>query len=122
MPDAAIRQVLYVEDDRINIILMEEAMRGLPGWSIHVAEDGAHALQQLSEGSLPDLVLIDMHLPDMNGIDLLARIRRDVRLRQLHCIAMSADDEPLIVRAALDAGFSDFWLKPVSAQKFRSFA
>ena len=120
MPDFAARKLLYVEDDRINIILMEEACRGLPGWVLQVAEDGRQALEQLANSSLPDAVLIDMNLPDMSGLDLMARIRADKRLDGLRCIAMSADDQQHVVKAALASGFSDFWLKPVNPQRFQT--
>lgn len=115
------RQVLYVEDDRINIILMEEAFRGLTGWALQVAEDGAQALRCLQADAGPlELVMIDLHLPDMSGIELLARIRSDARLQQPRCVAVSADDQSHVVQAALAAGFSEFWLKPVAMQRFKA--
>jgi CheY-like chemotaxis protein len=114
---AAPRQVLYVEDDRINIILMEEVFRRLPGdWRLECAETGAQALLLL-ETLRPALLLIDMNLPDMDGVTLLTRMRADPRLRHLHCVALSADDQPEQVAAARAAGFSDYWLKPIDVPR-----
>ncbi|MDN3918914.1 response regulator [Roseateles violae] len=111
--------VLYVEDDRINIILMEEVFRRLPGdWRLECAEDGAQALQLLEE-LRPALVMIDMHLPDMDGLTLLGRLRGDARLRDLRCIALSADDDPADIAAARAAGFVDYWLKPIDVARLR---
>ena len=114
MPETALtRHVLYVEDDRINIVLMEEVFRRLPGWSLDCVEDGAQALQALRE-CRPDLLLVDMNLPDMNGLELLARLRAETpQAAQLPCVALSADALPEQIAGALAAGFMAYWLKPI---------
>lgn len=116
MSPAASLQVLYVEDDRINIVLMEEVFRRLPGWHLHCAEDGEQALALLAERApeaLPDLLLIDMNLPDMSGLSLIEALRADQRLAPLPCVALSADDHASQVEAARAAGFSEYWVKPI---------
>ena len=116
MPEesAPARHVLYVEDDRLNIVLMEEVFRRLPsGWTLECAEDGAQALAALEQPRCPSLVLIDMNLPDMNGLELLARLRAAPRLADLPCVALSADALPEQIEAARAAGFADYWLKPI---------
>ncbi len=112
MYPAPARHVLYVEDDRLNIVLMEEVFRRLPDWQLECAEDGGQALSLL-ENLRPDLVLIDMNLPDMSGLALLARLRSQPHGAELHCVALSADDLPDQVDAARAAGFSDYWVKPI---------
>lgn len=117
-PASASRHLLYVEDDRINVILLEEALRHVPGWTLQVAETGAQALSLLAAaGEPPALVLIDVHLPDMSGIELMERLRADARWRDLHCVAVSADDPCDLVAAARAAGFADYWLKPIDLQR-----
>src|SRR6218665_1133643 len=116
MPEAAAPLVLYVEDDRLNIVLMEEVFRRLSGWRLEVAETGGQALQAL-ETLRPDLVLVDMNLPDMSGLELLGQLRADTRLACLRCVALSADDLPDQVRAARDAGFTDYWTKPIDVPR-----
>jgi len=108
--------VLYVEDDRINIVLMEEVFRRLPGWRLECAEDGAQALALVADDK-PDLVLIDMNLPDMTGLDLLQKLRAEPAGGELRCVALSADDWKEQVEAALQAGFSDYWLKPIDVER-----
>ena len=110
------RHVLYVEDDRLNIVLMEEVFRRLPDWRLECAEDGAQAIDLL-ESLRPDLLLIDMNLPDMSGIDLLARLRSNPSSANLRCVALSADDLRAQVDAARAAGFSDYWVKPIDVMK-----
>lgn len=112
------RQVLYVEDDRINIVLMEEVFRLMPGWELHVAETGAQALEMLPR-VMPALVLMDMNLPDMNGLQLIEQVRADARLAGLRCIALSADVMDDQRQRARAAGFLDYWLKPIDVRKLR---
>ncbi len=109
---AAAPLVLYIEDDRLNIVLMEEVFRRLPGWQLECAEDGRQALLML-QSLRPDLLLIDMNLPDMSGLELHRRLRDDPRLAELPCIALSADGEAAQRTAAAKAGFADYWLKPI---------
>ena len=119
MPDQILpaRLVLYVEDDRINLVLMEEVFHRLPGWRLEIAEDGAQAVQTLAELQ-PDLLLIDMNLPDMNGLELLQTLRQNARLADIPCVALSADDLPEQVQGALAAGFQDYWPKPIDVPRF----
>ena len=116
MSDPAKPLVLYVEDDRIHLILMEEVFRLLPGWELRCAETGAEALAALAERR-PSLVLVDMNLPDMTGLELIAKAHADTALADalegLRWVALSADDPGSVVRAARAAGFHDYWLKPI---------
>ena len=116
MPQLAPRAVLYVEDDRINTILMEEVFRLLPDWQLECAEDATQALVLL-QTLRPALVLIDMNLPDMTGIELLHALRADPRLAALPCVMVSADDQQGDVAAALAAGFAEYWVKPIDVPR-----
>src|SRR5215204_5984195 len=111
MPDRAVPLVLYVEDDRIHLILMEEVFRLLPDWELRMAETGAEALAALAE-CRPALVLVDMNLPDMTGLELRARVAADpdlaARMEGVRWVALSADNPGAVVRAARAAGFDDY--------------
>jgi len=110
--------VLYVEDDRINIVLMEELFRLEPQWQLDCAEDGTEALALLADLS-PDLVLIDMNLPDMKGQELLARLRQMSQHAQRPCVALSADAWPEEQASPRAAGFADYWVKPIDVPSLR---
>lgn len=122
MPDRAEPLVLYVEDDRIHLLLMEEVFRLLPGWQLRCAETGEEALAALAEAR-PDLVLVDMNLPDMTGLELAQRVRADAALTAAlagtRWVALSADDPSDVVRAARAAGFDDYWLKPIEVPQLQ---
>lgn len=110
--------VLYVEDDRINIVLMEEVFRRLPGWQLICVESGAEAMALLASQPLPSLLLIDMNLPDTSGLALFQQVRAQPRCAALRCVALSADDQAEQVQAALQAGFGDYWAKPIDVMRF----
>lgn len=122
MPDRALPLVLYVEDDRIHLILMEEVFRLLPGWELRTAETGAEALALLAT-CRPAVVLVDMNLPDMTGLGLRGRMLADQglveALQGTRWVALSADDPPEVVRAARAAGFHDYWLKPIDVTRMQ---
>ncbi len=115
-PGPAKRKVLYIEDEPLNAVLMEEVFRTHPQWTLTVADDGASGLQHARAGR-PDLVLIDMNLPDMNGLEVISALRNHDATRELRCIALSADAMREQIDAALSAGFDDYWTKPIDVPK-----
>jgi len=106
------RVVLYIEDEPLNVLLMEEVFRTQPGWTLHVAHDGASGVE-LALRVQPDLALIDMNLPDMSGMEVLRRLRADAATAGLLCVALSADAMSEQIAAARAAGFDDYWTKPI---------
>jgi len=110
-PARALR-MLYVEDNRINAILFEEAMRMHSGIELQVSEDGAEALA-LARQWRPEVLVLDAHLPDMSGYDLLARLRELPALAAVPAFMCSADAMEEDLRRAREAGFTGYWTKPV---------
>ncbi|MBY0367552.1 MAG: response regulator [Burkholderiales bacterium] len=123
MAERAAPLVLYVEDDRIHLILMEEVFRLLPDWDLRLAETGAEALAALAE-TRPAVVLLDMHLPDMSGLALRQQVAADaalsLALQHTRWVALSADNPDALVRAARDSGFDDYWLKPIDVLQLKT--
>jgi CheY-like chemotaxis protein len=105
-------RVLYVEDNRINALLFEEALKLEPDIELRVAEDGAQALAVAGEWG-PDLLVIDSHLPDTSGSELLPQLRALPGLEGVRAVMCSADSQPEDEQAARDHGFADYWLKPI---------
>ncbi len=112
----AARNVLYIEDEPLNVILMQEVFRTREGWTLHVAEDGARGLQ-MAHAMKPDLLLIDMNLPDTNGLAIIGKLRSDPATAGLRCVAFSADAMREQIEAARAAGFDDYWTKPIDLKK-----
>ena len=110
-----VRRVIYVEDEPLNQVLLEELFRARPHWELQIAGDGASGLA-LALARAPDLMLIDMNLPDINGIELLHQLRATPSLRGLRCVALSADAMREQIDTARSAGFDDYWTKPIDLQ------
>jgi PAS domain S-box-containing protein len=111
-PVRALR-MLYVEDNRINAILFEEAMR-LHGDQVElrVAEDGDQALA-LAQAWQPEVLVLDAHLPGASGFEVLRLLRALPGLDQVPAYMCSADAMPDDVQRAYDAGFIGYWTKPI---------
>ena len=106
-------RVLYIEDDEINRLLVVEHLRWRPALRLTLAVDGASGLR-LAAAQPPDLVLLDMTLPDMHGLQLLRGLRSDPRTAQVPVLALSANALPQDIDRALQAGVAAYLAKPVS--------
>jgi PAS domain S-box-containing protein len=113
------RHVLYIEDEPLNVVLMRELFDGRPEWALHVAADGSQGVA-LARALQPDLLLVDMNLPDMNGLEVLQQLRSDARTAALPCVALSADAMREQIDAARAAGFDDYWTKPIDVPRLMS--
>ena len=79
--------------------------------------DGASGVHSARERR-PDLILIDMQLPDFDGLEVLRRLRADPSTAAIPCIALSANAMPEDIQRALGAGFADYWTKPLDFRVF----
>ena len=104
--------VLYAEDNPMNVELVRQVLSLRPSCRLLVAECGEEALA-LMRRETPDLLLLDMSLGDMSGLDVLAELGRRSQLGAWPIVALSADAMPDRIRAALEAGCVDYLTKPV---------
>lgn len=106
------RRVLYVEDNPVNVMIMVELVARRGDLDLLTAADARSGLR-LARADPPDLMLLDMNLPDGHGNELLAQLRADPLTGRVPCIAVSANAMPDDIRAALRSGFADYWTKPL---------
>jgi signal transduction histidine kinase/HPt (histidine-containing phosphotransfer) domain-containing protein len=107
-------RVLVVEDTPALQALMDAFLRG-SGHSLEISSTGAEAVRQLASGDDFDLIMVDLHLPGMDGFETLGQIRRCERERgrsAAPAIAMSADVSAEVRQRCLAAGFVEFLGKP----------
>jgi CheY-like chemotaxis protein len=109
-------RVLCVEDNPVNAVLMEAIIGLRPGVTLMIVPTGAAALQLLDDWE-PDLLLLDMHLPDMQGSDLLIEIRRRFPQLSTPAVAVSAAARSDDVARALAGGFAAYWTKPLDIDR-----
>jgi PAS domain S-box-containing protein len=109
--------LLYIEDNDVNMLIVRELLAKRPRVAFHGAADGASGVR-LARELLPSLVLIDMQLPDFNGVEVLRQLRADPRTATLRCVALSANAMPEDMQSARAAGFDDYWTKPIDMATF----
>jgi PAS domain S-box-containing protein len=112
-PDAiAEMEVLYAEDNELNVELVRQLLAMRAGYKLRVARSGREVIAA-ARSAPPDLLLIDMHLGDMNGVQVLDALRDDLALRAVPRIVLSADALPQTIERARAAGFEVYLTKPV---------
>lgn len=105
--------ILVVDDQRDTGHLLARILKYLGHDAVHVPS-GADALKYVHD-SLPDAVLLDYMMPDMDGLEVLRRMKGDPRTKRLPVIMFSANNDPTIIESALKQGASDYWVKATVA-------
>ena len=114
--------ILLIEDDPNDVLLMERALRKAKLVNpLHVVEDGEQALAYL-EGQgpyadrarypLPVLILLDLKLPRMSGLEVLAWLRQQPGLKRIPVVVLTSSNEPADVNRAYDLGSNSYLVKP----------
>jgi len=104
-------RVLVVDDNFVNVRLLEELLKSA-SYEVTTATSGEAALEKLAQ-SRPDIVLLDVMMPVMDGYEVCRRIRQDEKTAQLPVIMVTALDKESDRAMALAAGANDFLSKPV---------
>ncbi|GAB2841193.1 hypothetical protein GCM10027277_05230 [Pseudoduganella ginsengisoli] len=110
--DGAPLILVYVEDNPANLRLVEEALRFRPDVRLLTATNGERGLEMIRT-SQPSVVLLDMNLPDINGMEIQRRLRNDPATAGIPVIAISANAMQNDINTALDAGFFRYITKPI---------
>jgi signal transduction histidine kinase/CheY-like chemotaxis protein len=113
------RRILVVEDDVRNIFALSSVLEPLGG-NIVIARNGREALTRLAAKPVPDIVLMDIMMPEMDGITAMQEIRKKPELRDLPIIALTAKAMPDDQQRCLAAGANDYITKPIDVDKLVS--
>jgi CheY-like chemotaxis protein len=116
-PQARERIVLYVEDNLSNIALIEHIMVHRPHVKLVAAMQGRLGLD-LAREHRPDLILLDLHLPDISGEDVLIGIREQADLKDIPVIIISADATSGRIERLMSMGVLDYLPKPLDIKRF----
>jgi CheY-like chemotaxis protein len=115
MPDPAGRTILLVEDNPLNLKLATDLLQ-LHGFTVVQATDGRTALDAVAAAA-PDLILLDIHLPDMDGYEVFRQLRArpglTTKIVALTASAMREEEEQI-----RELGFHDFIAKPIDTKRF----
>jgi CheY-like chemotaxis protein len=111
------RTLLLVEDNLANLKVVEAMLRRRPGIAVLPAMQGGLAIE-LAHEHQPDVIVLDLHLPDLPGRDVLHRLRADPRTRDIPVVIVSADATPGRVRQLREEGAFAYVTKPLDLQQF----
>ena len=115
--EAAPRTLLYVEDNRANLQLMEQLMARRTDIRMLTATDGASGIA-LARAQRPDLILMDINLPGIGGLEALKILQQDPATRHILVLALSANAMSGDIEKGLAAGFFRYVTKPIKIDEF----
>jgi CheY-like chemotaxis protein len=110
---------ILIVDDTETMRLAEQMMLAGEGYDIDVADDGVEALQKIS-ASRPDLMLLDIMMPRMDGIECCRRIKSDERFKDIKIVMVTTKSEYERVKEAFAAGCDDYVTKPIDKSELIS--
>jgi DNA-binding response OmpR family regulator len=117
--DAELRgKVLYVEDVDVNYVFVEGGLARFPGVQLIRATTGLDGVR-LVRSEQPDFVLLDMHLPDISGLEVVRQLSDDIATRRLRVTILTGDELTMDVIKAMSLGAFEYWTKPVDLRVLR---
>lgn len=108
--------VLYIEDNLSNLQLVERVLSRRPGVRLISAMRPQLGLELAAEHD-PDLILLDLHLPDMPGQEVLRRLQAEPRTAKVPVVILSADARPTLIKELLAQGVKAFMTKPLDVKE-----
>jgi DNA-binding response OmpR family regulator len=117
VPTASKKRILVVEDDQAIARMLEKILE--PEHEVMVVHNGTEALQTARKFP-PDLALLDVMVPGMNGLDLAERLRVELKLDRIPIIFLTAKDTPLDVVRGIQAGARHYLTKPFKLDDVRN--
>ena len=113
-------RVLLAEDDDDHVLLLQRALRNYPREvQILVARDGQEAVELLrAQSARPDLILLDINMPKLTGLEVLRTVKGDVLLAGIPAVMLTTSAREEDRTASLNGGADDYIIKPVNFRKF----
>jgi CheY-like chemotaxis protein len=112
-----VRTVLYVEDNPANLMLVEDLVARRPDIRLLSATDGVSGIK-MAHTSRPDVILMDINLPDISGIEVLRILTKDAATAHIPVIALSANAMPRDIEKGMKLGFFRYLTKPIKVNEF----
>jgi len=103
------QKILLIEDEEILINLLQRKLEG-DGYEVVVAKNGQEGLKAMREAE-PDLILLDIIMPKMNGLEVMEEMQKDKELRRIPVIVISNSGQPLELDRAQKLGAKDWLVK-----------
>jgi CheY-like chemotaxis protein len=109
--------ILVVDDNEMNLSLMSKILE-LEGYQVRLAYTGIEAIQSVIQ-KMPDMAILDIMMPDINGLDLCRRLRQPPLNVTVPIVLLSAMNAETERERVVEAGANDIWAKPFDLEVFR---
>ncbi|GMN06225.1 response regulator [Croceitalea sp. MTPC5] len=111
--------VLFIEDDMIESMKMQRAISKFESkHNIIEAKNGEEALAILNEGNLPDIILLDLNMPRMSGIEFLGVLKADPRFKYLPTIILTTSENRVDLLKCFEIGIAGYIIKPLKYEDY----
>ena len=111
--------ILYVEDEPISFAVVEAFLANHPDLRLIRAQTGDEGVR-LARSERPDALLLDMHLPDLSGVEVVRRLSEDISAGSFRVVLLTADKLSIDVLKAMSLGASEYLVKPVSRRSLEA--
>lgn len=111
------RKVLYIEDNPSNLKLVTQLLGRRPDIELLAASTPVQGIALALAGA-PELILLDINMPDMNGYQVLELLKQESKLKNVPVIAVTANAMPRDVERGMAAGFAEYLTKPLDITRF----
>ena len=113
-----LKDVIVVDDSKTMRMLISFALSGYYGSTCQIREaaNGVEALERLAEKA-PNLMVVDINMPEMNGLELIENVRRDPSKRAMPIVVITTEGSDEDIRRGMQAGATEYLVKPFQPQK-----
>jgi two-component system chemotaxis response regulator CheY len=108
-------RILIVDDSKTMQLLIEKTLKEI-GYNDLLICDSAKSALGILQNEKPDLILLDWHMPEMNGLEFLKKLKSDNELKSIPVILLTVEDETENVSKAIESGAEGYILKPINKE------
>ena len=112
-------KVLYIEDEPVHQELVEAMLAKSPGITLIKTTLGREGIR-MAQLELPDVILLDMHLPDISGLEVVRTLSELIAKRSFRVILLTADSFSIDVIKAMTLGAHEYWVKPITLDRLQA--
>ena len=114
-------RILFIEDDMIETMKLQRAISKFESkHQIIEAKNGEEALERLKDSPLPDIILLDLNMPRMSGIEFLQILKSDDRLKYLPTIILTTSENRADLLTCFEVGIAGYIIKPLKYEEYEN--